>query len=371
MRIVVASNNEAVSTQLREILSHAGKRCQVSDVVRLELAEYHLLHHQAEMVVVVLSPDAPRALAILRKLRSLVPVTILATGPASEPKLILRALHEGADQYLDERELETELQAVLQMLQTRSNSKVPSGRLITVLASSGGSGSSTLAVNTATVLAQEHKSSALIDLKLGIGDLAALLNLKPNHTLADLCQNAARMDRTMFERSLVRHESGVHLLSAPQTFSDIHLVTAHGVNQILALARGLFPYVVVDLDDCFHEEQVQALRQSGVTLFVLRLDFTSLRNAQRILGQLEEMEIPREHLRLVVNRYGQAKELPPAKVEEALGMKIAHYIPDDPKTINWANNTGHPAVLEAPSAKVSRSLTVLARSLNGCLTTSV
>ena len=126
--------------------------------------------------------------------------------------------------------------------------------------------------------------------------------------------------------------------------------------------------VVVDLDDCFHEEQVQALRQSGVILFVLRLDFTSLRNAQRILAQLEQMEIPREHFRLVVNRYGQAKELPPAKVEEALGMKIAHYIPDDPKTINWANNTGHPAVLEAPSAKVSRSLTVLARSVNGCAT---
>jgi pilus assembly protein CpaE len=368
MRIVVASNNEAISTQLREILSHAGKVCQVSDVVRLELAEHHLLQHQVEMVVLVLSPDPQRALAILRKLRGLVPGTILATGPASEPKLILRALHEGADQYLDETELETELQAVLQMLQVRSNSKVPSGRLITVLASSGGSGSSTLAVNTATVLAQEHKTSALIDLKLGIGDLAALLNLKPNHTLADLCQNASRMDRTMFERSLVRHESGVYLLSAPQTFSDIHLVTARGVNQILALARAVFPYVVVDMDDCFHAEQVQTLRQSGITLLVLRLDFTSLRNAQRILSQLDQMEIPRERLRLVINRYGQAKELPVAKVEEALGMKIAHYIPDDPKTINWANNAGHPAVLEAPSAKVSRSLTVLARSINGCLT---
>ena len=105
--------------------------------------------------------------------------------------------------------------------------------------------------------------------------------------------NVARMDRVMFERSLVRHSSGVHLLSAPQAFSDIRLVTPGGVSQILALARGLFPYVVVDLDDCFHEEQVQTLRQSGVTLFVLRLDFTSLRNAQRILAQLEQMEVHR------------------------------------------------------------------------------
>jgi pilus assembly protein CpaE len=367
MRIVVASNNDAITTQLKEILSRAGKQFKVADVVRLEQAEQHLLHHQVEMVVVVLSPDPQPALDILRKLRTVVPGTILGTGPASEPKLILRALHEGADQYLDENELESEMKAVLQMLQDRSSSKAPMGRMITVLSCSGGSGSSTLAVNTATVLAQEHKTSALVDLKLGIGDLAALLNLKPTHTLADLCQNIARMDRTMFERSLVRHASGVHLLAAPQAFSDIQLVTPSGVNQVLAQARAIFPYVVIDLDDCFHAEQVQTLRQSGATLLVLRLDFTSLRNAQRILVQLEQMEIPRERLRLIVNRYGQAKELPVAKVEEALGMKIAHYIPDDPKTINWANNAGHPAVLEAPSSKVSRSLTVLARSINGCL----
>src|SRR5439155_66987 len=84
------------------------------------------------------------------------------------------------------------------------------GRAIALLAPSGGSGSSTLAVNVAVSLAREHKSAALFDLKLQAGDLAALLDLKPNHTLADLCQNSARMDRAMFERSLVRHSSGVH-----------------------------------------------------------------------------------------------------------------------------------------------------------------
>jgi pilus assembly protein CpaE len=370
MRTVVASNNEAVAIKLKEILLRAGMECQPSDLVRLEVAEDRLFQTQAEMLVVALSPNPEQALATLREVRGLAPRCIVAAGPASDPKLILRALHDGADHYLDESELETALEPVLQRLQSKENPKTSSGRLIAVLASSGGSGSSTLAVNTATVLAQEHKNAALIDLKLGIGDLAALLNLKPTHTLADLCQNAARMDRTMFERALVRHPSGVHLLSSPQAYSDICLVTPRGVNQILALARSIFPYVVVDLDDCFHEEQVQVLRQAGVILFVLRLDFTSLRNAQRILAQLQQMDIARERVRLVVNRYGQAKELPVATVEEALDTKIAHYVPDDPKTINWANNTGHPAVLEAPSAKVSRSIAELTRSINGRPTAS-
>jgi pilus assembly protein CpaE len=67
----------------------------------------------------------------------------------------------------------------------------------------------------------------------------------------------------------------------------------------------------------------------------------------------------------VVNRYGQPKEVPASKAEEALGVKIAHYIPDDPKTVNRANNNGVPLILEAPSARVSRSVLKLAASVNG------
>ena len=167
------------------------------------------------------------------------------------------------------------------------------------------------------------------------------------------------------ERTLVRHASGVALLAPPRSFADIGKVTTQGVKGVLAMARTIFPYVVADLDDYFHQEQTQTLRLSDLILLVLRLDFTSLRNARRTLDHLEQMSIGRDRVRLVVNRYGQPKELPASKAEEVLGMKIAHYVPDDPKTINRANNNGVPAVLEAPSAKVSRSVAQLAVSVNG------
>src|SRR5260370_1015368 len=105
------------------------------------------------------------------------------------------------------------------------------GRVVAVLAPSGGSGSSTLAVNVATVFAKQHQSALLVDLKLEAGDLAALLDLKPTHTLAELCQNAAQMDRVMFEHSLARHPSGVQLLAPPRTLADIQCVTPEGVRQ--------------------------------------------------------------------------------------------------------------------------------------------
>ena len=118
---------------------------------------------------------------------------------------------------------------------------------------------------------------------------------------------------------------------------------------MLTLARAVFPYVVVDLDHSFRDEQIAgAPARPTSILLVLRLDFASLRNARRTLDHLEQLGIPRDRLRLVVNRYGQPKEVPAAKAEEALGVKIFHYVPDDPKTVNRANNNGVPVVLESP-----------------------
>jgi len=98
-------------------------------------------------------------------------------------------------------------------------------------------------------------------------------------------------------------------------------------------------------------------------LLVFRLDFTSLRSTRRILDYLEQVGVGEGRVRLVINRYGQAKELPLSEAEDALSRKIPYIIPDDPKTINAANNAGVPAVLRTPSAKVSQSIVQMANNL--------
>ena len=170
----------------------------------------------------------------------------------------------------------------------------------------------------------------------------------------------------MFERSLVPHSSGVHLLAPPRNLADVGHVTTEAVARVLALGRSLFPYVIADLDHTFHAEQEQVLRLANVILLIVRLDFACLRNTQRTLDYLtRQLGISRERIQLVVNRYGQACEVPADKAEEALGVTILHYIPDDPKTVNSSNNNGVPMVLERPTTKVSRSVAKLAHSVNG------
>lgn len=365
-RVLVASEDPVLTARIQEVFRHEGHDCLISSVAPASVILNRLAEARPAMVLVVLEPDPEKALALLTELRGVFPGCLLAVGPPSDPKLILRALRLGADYYLDQAELPSELGAVL--IRLRSPAAVPTtpattGKLVAVLAASGGSGASTLAVNLAALLAREHRTCALLGLQPGVGDLAALLDLKPTYTLADLCQNASQLDEMMLERSLVGHASGVHLLAGPRTITDLKAVTSAAVGRILHMARARFPHILADLDDCCHEEQVQALLQADLTLLVFRLDFTSLRNARWVLEQLEQIGVDRQRIQLVVNRHGQSRELPAAIAQEALGAPIDQYIPDDPRTMNRANNTGIPAVLEVPSAKVCKSIAQLARKI--------
>jgi len=373
MQALVVSNYEPTGILVQKHLLLRGLECSAAHVVPAQRAAACLAGFKPDLIVVVLSPYPEQVLTTIPDLRALTKAPLLVVGPMADSKLVLRTLRSGANEYLDENELEGELEAALARLAAGGVALGAKGRLVGVLGAAGGSGASTIAVNLAVALAQKHQRALLIDLRLETGDLAALLDLRPSHTLADLCDNLSQLDRVVFERSLAQHESGVQLLASPRRLASMFdrpaaafgapktgQVSAEGIRQILTLGRALFPWLVLDLNPTFREEQTQALRMADVLLLVLRLDFTSLRNAQRTLEHLDLTGLDRSLVRLIVNRNGQSKEVPPEKAEEALGLKIAQAIPDDSPTINRANNFGVPAVLDHPGAKVAKSLIQLA-----------
>lgn len=378
MRIFVASDDPGMSYQLREQLLNLGQDCPASQVVSLDRA-VALLSALAEeaigeastgrtsaasdLVFVILPPAFDRSLEVVRDIRRRVqPMHVFVVGPTGESKFVLRAMREGAHEYLDQADLTQELAAAIERLKLEESGR-RIGKTIALLSPSGGTGCSTLAVNLAIVLAQQRGGCVLLDLETQFGDLASLLDLKPVHTSADLCRNVTRIDRSLFEKSLVRHPSGLMLLAAPAQIGDGRHVTWEGIRQVLSLAADLAPYVVADLSHSFLETMAPVLVEADQILLVLRLDFTSLRNTRRVLEHLEQNGIPRDRIRAVANRFGRVGELTASEAQAALGFPISHYVLEDPKNVNRANNQGIPVVKYAPSAKVSRQLTELALSL--------
>lgn len=383
MRCFVASDDASIADQISAVLVQLHQDCPAAHILRLdrvvsvlegtasadakpavrgsvEPPKPQAAASEVQIVLVAFPPDAERALGVVRDIGRRTTASILAVGPATDTKLVLRALREGASEYLDLADLRTELAEALQRLAATEDT---TGQVVVVLAPSGGSGASTVAVNVATTLAQKHKSCALLDFKLEAGDLSPLLDLKPTHTIADLCRNIARLDHSLMQGCLAGCSSGVQLLAAPARIADVAGVTPEAVDVVLSLISRHFPFVVIDLDHSFRPEQTRAVLKSDLIVLVLRLDFVSLRNTRTTLDFFKELGVPRERVRIVANRCGQGGELTAAQAEEALGIKIANFVPDDPKTVNRANNNGVPVVVESPSAKVSRALADLASQI--------
>lgn len=367
-RVTLAGDDERQLRAVAELL--AQYQCGVREglVSNLEEASERASRAHPDLCIVLLSDNFERELAAIRELRMSCTGYLMLIGPADNAQRILKYLHEGADVYLDYAKLANELPAALARFKSRAKGRAAqpeTGKIIGVMGVSGGVGTSTIAANVAAQLGRKYSSCGLVDLHLDSGDLTAILNLKPQHTLADFCAHAGRMDRSMFDQMVTRHGSGVELVSAPWDPRQAESISPRAVRLLLAMARAKYPYVVLDLDNRFDEVHVEALWQSDLLALVTRLDYLSIRNARRVLDRLMAEGIETERLRIVANRYGQARELSVHDAESALQTKITNFVVDDPGRINKSALDGKLISMETSWPRVSRNLADLAVSFNG------
>jgi pilus assembly protein CpaE len=364
MRIVVASDSEASAQELKQSLLH-NKLCTDVYILPLNSVADRGAQYRPRCVILDLPDNPERAVPLVRDIQEALHTRILVVGPAASAKLILHILQEGAFQYIDYDDRDSQLTSAFAKLSEAFLSERQMGRLITVVGAGGGNGSSTLAANLAAGLAQRHEKSALIDLRTSSGDLAALLDVaNPAHTLADFCRHVDRMDAHMFSQCLTVHSSGIHLLAAPKSFRESSAVTPRGVRKALGMARSLFDYVLVDLDTPSQIEQTQVLFRADTVLVVMRLDFSSVRHAQDLLAYFDDLQVESRRVHVVAGRYGRPKELKASEVEQSLGRKIEYFIPDDGRRVNSTNN--QPVLISVPDCS-RRSCSLSNKVLQSCV----
>jgi pilus assembly protein CpaE len=362
MRTVIASENPAASSRLRKALAARGYDCPVSHVIPLEGVDASLpaFSQGIDLLLVVLPNDSGRSTRIIHKLRSKTNARIVAVGPASDARRILEMLRAGADDYLDEdADTFEQLAASLERLAIQSAARSTAGSVLAITAASGGSGCSLIASNLSVLVARRQESCGLLDLSSQYGDLAAMLNLEPRHSIAELCRHEDSLDPEMFTQSLTPHESGVQLIAAPASENDSSSVTLTGLERILQLARRQFGWTLVDLGASMAGRSA-LLRSCDKVIVPFRLDFTSLCNTRRMLDDWERREIDLSRVVLVGNRQSQAGELPRQKVATILGRPVASWLLDEPLTANLSVNCGVPVVVESPRSPLGSALSQLA-----------
>jgi pilus assembly protein CpaE len=283
-------------------------------------------------------------------------VRFIAAGPHLQPEHLLEMMRAGAVDYLIKPVTSEAMRGSLDRLRASlgigagDGPKQP-GKLYAFYSAKGGAGTTTAATNFAIVLHRvTGRRLILVDLDLELGEIALLLGVQPRFNFVDMVQNFHRMDADLLASYIERHESGVHLLSAPYHPERAEVVTGDEIRRILGFLRKHYDYIVVDTSKSFSPATLAAIEQSDLTFVVTNVDLASLRNLQRGLPLLKRMmQRGESQLRLVVNRYHPENDITLEDVQRTLGIPVFRTLCNDYQSISRSITTGKPLVLNGNS----------------------
>ncbi len=307
-------------------------------------------------------------------------VPLIVVAPAGDVEARIAFLEAGADDVIAASFALPELEARVEALLIRTGKARPegaagtgAGTIVTFFSPKGGVGTTTLAVNSAVLLAGGPEAMQglaarvlLIDLDLQFGQVATHLNLSPRYDIADLCSDEQALgDATLAASYLTVHTSGVSILAGPSNPEADFRVTVDQLEKALRILRPMFDHVLVDCGSRLDPRTLWMLEQADTHVFVIFPEIAALRASTLMLGFLAETATLRATTHFVVNHIFPKELLKTRDVENLLRAKPVAEIPYSEIDMIRAVNEGVPVVFSRPSSPASRAIQGLTVAIVG------
>src|SRR3954463_10676725 len=319
-----------------------------------------------QLVIVNIDPGAHENLKKISTLPRQFPNTsFFVMSTSLDPELLMEAMHLGVKEFIPLPIAETKFAAAVERAASQ-HGMGKRAKIIHVIPTQGGCGSTTVACNIAASLGLTGKT-ALIDLDLVRGGVASYFDTRPKYTIADVMESGEKVDKQLLDNALAMHKkTNLAILARPDLPEDTLRVNQPGITRFFNILGRMFDYVVADSVMSIDPIYSTAIQAADVNVIVMQLNVPSAKNAERFVGALRRMGIESNKIKILVNRYvKKGWDIEPAEVERALGLKISWMIPNDFKNAIAAINYGEPVVLRAPRSDISTSLAGLATMLTG------
>jgi pilus assembly protein CpaE len=285
-----------------------------------------------------------------------------------DPDTLLRALRAGAQEVLRRPLDRGALREAIERVQRQAQKKSGGGNargVITVFSNKGGAGVSTIATNLAISLKRlTGREVALADFDIHSGDAAFMLALSPTRSLGDVL-NSAKIDSASVHDALIKHDSGLFVLSQPELLDQVEGATGNQIGSVLEILSSTFDLVVVDCPHVFNDVTLELFDRTSSILLVCEPSIPSVRAARRsleIFHKLNFMVSP-DRVRLVVNRRSDQSAIALPQMEETLGMPVFGSVTNDWAAVSMAINVGKPLCGGHADSRAGRDITALARKL--------
>jgi pilus assembly protein CpaE len=236
------------------------------------------------------------------------------------------------------------------------------GRLVVFVGARGGVGTSTVAMNCAWLMAHEQSIRvSLVDLDLQFGTAALSLDLEPSHGLREALANPARIDALFLASAMISESKNLMVLAGEEPVDKPLDTKSEAVALLFDELRRDFGCVVVDLPRGSVTQSQELLAKATDIVVLCDLSLPCARDVLRLNAFLQEVN-PAANVEVVANRvHGGKGQISKSDFERGIEMKVGHLIPDDPKSLTAAANTGKAlaaAAKRSPCVAAMRKLCV-------------
>jgi pilus assembly protein CpaE len=330
-----------------------------------------------DVVVLAMEEPVARASQTMSALADALPETpIIVYSSLSDAASVRRAMVSGARDYLVKpprpEELARAIYSVLEQEERRRTrltgqtaSSAARGTVITVFGAKGGIGKTTISTNLATALCRNTNSSiAIVDMDTRFGDVAIMMDVVVEFSIADVGRNIDSVDRESIRDYLVQHSSGVEILPAPLHPTEWGALHRQHIARVIELLAQTHDYVIVDTPGAFNELVATALESADIILLVTSMDIASIKDTALALEMLRAASVSEDKVKLVINHSTSSNSLRAEDVERVLEYEVYWRIPHDVAVSN-SNQLGQPIVLVKPYARASRAIMDMSYNLAG------
>lgn len=272
------------------------------------------------------------------------------------------ALDAGATDYLSKSSSpEVLIKAITEHLPSASSTTT--GTVIGFFSLRGGTGVTSLAVNTAVALAFIQKTKpALVDLTPLGGHAALMLGLRPTSSVVNALSARSDFILDSIKPHFIEHGSGIQLLPSTLDYEHQLATVDQRLKHLITALKSGFPFVIFDNPHILVPEFRPILQLFDKIALVLSPDMPSLQSTATALQALTWLGVPEIKIALVVNQVTPQGALPLEMIKKAVKRPLAAHIPFEPAMIKAINN-GNPLLLDSPKSAGAAAIAQLATSL--------
>ncbi|HLR72297.1 MAG TPA: septum site-determining protein MinD [Pseudogracilibacillus sp.] len=238
------------------------------------------------------------------------------------------------------------------------------GEAIVVTSGKGGVGKTTTTANLGTALALMDKKICLIDTDIGLRNLDVIMGLENRiiYDIVDVIEGRCKLPQALISDKRFQTLS---LLPAAQT-SDKSAVTKEGMLEIIAELKQEYDYIIIDCPAGIEQGFQNAIAGADEAIVVTTPEKSSVRDADRIIGLIEQEQMERP--RLIINRIRNhmmkdGDMLDIDDIVQTLSIDLLGIVIDSDDVIK-ASNSGEPVALH-PNNKASIAYRNIARRILG------